>query len=61
FAIAVIIGAASSFVTPHGYQTNQMVYGPGGYKPRDYFIIGVPLSIIICLLTTLITPWVWPF
>ncbi|MEZ6046647.1 MAG: SLC13 family permease [Planctomycetaceae bacterium] len=56
FAIAVIIGAASSFVTPHGYQTNQMVYGPGGYKPRDYFMIGVPLSIIICLITTIMTP-----
>ncbi|QDU78913.1 Citrate transporter [Polystyrenella longa] len=61
FAIAVIIGAASSFATPHGYQTNQMIYGPGGYKLRDYMVIGIPLSLIVCLITTIITPLWWPF
>lgn len=61
FAIAVIVGAASSFASPHGYQTNQMVFGPGGYKLRDYTTIGIPLSILVCLLTTLIVPIAWPF
>ena len=61
FAIAVIIAAAASFATPVGYQTNLMVYGPGGYRSSDYLRIGGPLSLIIWLLTVLITPYVWSF
>ena len=45
--IAVIMGAAGSFATPFGYQTNLMVYGPGGYRSSDYLRLGVPLSIIV--------------
>jgi len=59
--IAVIMGAAGSFATPFGYQTNMMVYGPGGYRSSDYLRMGVPLSLIVGTLTVLIVPWVWPF
>jgi len=61
FAIAVIIASAASFATPHGYQTNLMVFGPGGYQPRDYLRIGVPLSLLIGVITLVIAPFVWPF
>lgn len=59
--IAVIMGAAGSFATPFGYQTNMMVYGPGGYRSSDYLRLGVPLSLIVGLVTILIAPYVWPF
>ena len=45
-AIVVAIAAAASFATPISYQTNLMVYGPGGYKFRDYLRIGIPIQII---------------
>jgi di/tricarboxylate transporter len=59
--IAVIMGAAGSFATPFGYQTNMMVYGPGGYRASDYLRLGVPLSIIVGVVTVVVTPFVWPF
>ncbi|MEZ6063432.1 MAG: SLC13 family permease [Planctomycetaceae bacterium] len=61
FAIAVIMGAAGSFATPYGYQTNMMVYGPGGYRSTDYLKLGVPLSILVGIITLMIVPQVWPF
>ncbi len=51
FAIAVAIGAGASFATPIGYQTNLMVYGPGGYKFKDYIKIGTPLQILVGIVT----------
>lgn len=59
--IAVIMGAAGSFATPFGYQTNMMVYGPGGYRSSDYLRLGVPLSIIVGVITVVIAPRIWPF
>ncbi len=45
FAIAIMIAASASFATPISYQTNLMVYGPGGYRFRDYLMIGAPLQL----------------
>lgn len=51
FAIVVAIAAGASFATPIGYQTNLMVYGPGGYKFKDYIKIGAPLQILVGIVT----------
>lgn len=61
FAIAVMVAAAASFATPIGYQTNLMVYGPGGYRFSDYLRVGGPLSLLVAALTLLLIPFVWPF
>ena len=58
--VAVIMGAAGSFATPFGYQTNMMVYGPGGYRSSDYLRLGIPLSIIVGIVTVLVAPVIWP-
>jgi len=60
FAVAIAIAAAASFATPIGYQTNLMVFGPGGYRYGDYVRFGGPLSLIIWGIAHLIIPWVWP-
>ena len=46
FVLIVGYGAAANFITPIGYQTNLMVYGPGGYNFKDYMKIGLPLTVI---------------
>ncbi|MCA9025140.1 MAG: SLC13 family permease [Planctomycetaceae bacterium] len=61
FAVAVMVASAASLATPIGYQTNLMVYGPGGYRYSDYLRIGGPLSLIIWGMSILIIPQVWPF
>ena len=61
FVIAVMMAASNGFATPIGYQTNLMVYGPGGYRFSDYVKIGVPLDILIGLITVALAPLVWPF
>ena len=61
FAIAVIMGCAACFATPFGYQTNMMVYGPGGYRSTDYLRLGVPLTILVGVVTLFIAPVFWPF
>ncbi len=61
FAITVLVGASCSFISPIGYQTNLMVYGPGGYKFTDFVKIGVPMTIIVGIITILLAPAVWPF
>jgi di/tricarboxylate transporter len=61
FAIVIIMGASASFATPIGYQTNLMVYGPGSYKFRDFLKIGLPLNLIIAIITITLVPKIWPF
>ena len=61
FAIAIMIGASASFSTPIGYQTNLMVYGPGGYKFSDFMRVGIPLNIIFWVITIVLTPVFYPF
>ncbi len=58
--ITVMIAASASFATPIGYQTNTLVYGPGGYSFRDFIRIGLPLNICIGILTSLLVPLLWP-
>lgn len=61
FAVAVMFAASASFITPLGYQTNLMVYGPGRYKFTDYVKIGVPLSLIAGAVSVTLIPMVWSF
>ncbi|HSJ13593.1 MAG TPA: SLC13 family permease [Longimicrobiales bacterium] len=61
FAVAVMFGASASFLTPIGYQTNTMVYGPGGYRFGDYARLGLPLTIIMIGTVLLLVPRVWSF
>jgi di/tricarboxylate transporter len=59
FAIAVAVAASNSFLTPIGYQTNTMVYGPGGYHFGDYVRVGLPLTITTVITTVIVIPWWW--
>jgi di/tricarboxylate transporter len=61
FVICVMLGASASFATPIGYQTNLMVYGPGGYRFSDYLRIGLPLNIVLGTLAVLLAPMIWAF
>ena len=60
FIFAVAFAASASFITPIGYQTNLMVYGPGGYKFSDYIRVGLPLAIIFWLTAIFVLPIIWP-
>jgi di/tricarboxylate transporter len=59
-AIAVAVAASASFLSPIGYQTNMMVYGPGGYRFSDYARLGWVLSLIVLSATVTLTPLLWP-
>ncbi len=60
FVVAVMFSATLAFATPIGYQTNMMVYGPGGYKFLDFTKIGLPLNVITWLLCSALIPLIWP-
>jgi di/tricarboxylate transporter len=61
FATAIMVAGSASFATPLGYQTNLMVYGPGGYRFGDYLRLGIPMNILIGLTAVLLAPVFWPF
>lgn len=54
-ALAIAVTASSSFLTPLGYQTNTMVYGPGGYRFADYLRAGIPLNVVVVAVITAMT------
>ncbi|MBS0126143.1 SLC13 family permease [Thetidibacter halocola] len=58
--VAVMVAASCSFATPIGYQTNTLVYGPGGYKFSDFVKVGLPLNISVGLISALLIPLLWP-
>ncbi|RMH10898.1 MAG: SLC13 family permease [Planctomycetota bacterium] len=61
FVVTLMVASALSFLTPVGFVTNLMVFGPGGYRFTDYARLGTPLTIAMCVLCVLITPLAFPF
>lgn len=59
--MAIALAASLSFLTPIGYQTNLMVMGPGGYRPRDYLRVGLPIAALVSTTAIILIPWIWPF
>jgi di/tricarboxylate transporter len=60
FALATVIGASTSFLTPVGHQANVLVFGPGGYRFFDYMRVGAPLNLALFVVTMIFVPLIWP-
>jgi di/tricarboxylate transporter len=61
FVVALTIAGSCGFATPIGYQTNLMVFGPGGYRVVDFLRFGGPLNLVVAVITLIVTPRVFPF
>ncbi len=61
FTMAVVIGAATSFITPVGHKANVLVFGPGGYRFLDYTRVGIWLTIALFIVSMVFLPIIWPF
>lgn len=59
--LAVMFAASFSFLTPVGYQTNTIIYGPGGYRFSDFARVGAPLTVLMLLISLFLIPAIWPF
>jgi di/tricarboxylate transporter len=58
--VAVMMGASASFATPIGYQTNTLVFGPGGYRFSDFLRIGIPFNVVMAVVAAVFIPILWP-
>lgn len=58
--VAVMIAASCAFATPIGYQTNTLIYGPGGYRFTDFTRVGLPLNVTMAIIVSLVIPLIWP-
>ena len=61
FVMTLMVGASCSFISPMGYQTNLMVYEPGSYRFTDFVKLGVPLTMVVGVITVVLAPLIWPF
>lgn len=61
FIITLMVAASASFATPVGYQTNLMVFNVGGYRFGDFMRIGIPLTLLVGIITIALVPLIWPF
>jgi di/tricarboxylate transporter len=61
FVVGICFGASACFATPIGYQTNLLVFGPGGYRFADFFRLGMVLNLLVWVAASVMIPRVWPF
>jgi di/tricarboxylate transporter len=60
FVVTVAMAAVTSFFTPIGHHGNLLIYGPGRYQFGDFVRVGVPLTLIVAVIVSLMAPLIWP-